>query len=286
MKTNNHICAAGLATAMLIAASTSAFSQAMALLPYTFVGKISNYTGVQYGTNSAVEIRVKNPDGALLAKTAIDSSNESPYNYRLAVPVASAAATGYATVGESLVFEIYDGVGTTHTSLVPSAQAVVGNPGDYLIVNVVLATDSNNNGIPDQYENYIAYLMAVQGISGAYDPEADYDGDGFNNRAEFLAGTQPLNAADRLTITAGELAYDQVGEGLFAIAFVTAAGRTYSVKGTSALATIAGAAREPFQTAPAAAPQTYLHTGSLQAEAITLYLIPHGATRFYQVVVE
>ena len=78
MKTNNHICAAGLATAMLIAASTSAFSQAMALLPYTFVGKISNYTGVQYGTNSAVEIRVKNPDGALLAKTAIDSSNESP----------------------------------------------------------------------------------------------------------------------------------------------------------------------------------------------------------------
>lgn len=285
MKTRNHIRAAGLAVALILAAART-FGQAGALLPYTFVGKLSNYSGVRYGTNSAVEIRVRNLDGALLAKSAIRTSSESPYNYRLAVPVASAPATGYAMVGESLVIEIYDGVGITHTSLVPAGQAVVGNPGDVGVIDIVLATDANDNGIPDQYENYIAYLMAIKDMAGPYDPDADYDADGFSNRAEFLAGTGPLNATDRLHIVTGTQASGPTGGGLFAITFVTAAGRSYSVKGTSTLTAMAEAAREPFKTAPAAAPQTYLHTSSLQAEAVTLYLIPQGATRFYQLVVE
>jgi len=119
-------------------------------------------------------------------------------------------------------------------------------------------------------------------------PDADSDGDGFSNRAEFLAGTGPLNAADRLHIAAtGTYNSGITGDGLFAITFVTAAGRTYSVKATADLAAIDSAGRAPFRAHPAsAATQTYLHTSSLQAEAVTLYLIPEGATRFYRVAVE
>ena len=274
--------------ALLFAAVTHAFGQAGALPPYTFVGKVINYSGMPYGTNSAVEIRVKNLGGELLAKTAIRVSNESPYNFRLAVPVASAAAAGYATSGESLAFEVYDGVGTTYTSLVPAEQAVVGDPGGIGVINFSLSVDANDNGVPDQYENYISYLMALQGLAGPYDPDADSDGDGFTNRAEFLAGTNPLNAADRLTVAAaGAYNSGMTGDGLFAITFVTAAGRTYSVKATADLAAIDSAGRDPFRADPdSAATQTYLHTSSLQAEAVTLYLIPQGATRFYRVVVE
>lgn len=276
------------ALALFLATLTHAFGQAGALPPYTFVGKVSNYSGIPYGTNSAVEIRVKNLDGGLLAKTAIRVSTESPYNYRLAVPVASAAATGYATSGANLIFEVYDGAGTTYTSLVPAEQAVIGDPGGIGVINFSLSVDANDNGIPDQYENYISYLMAAQGLTGPYDPDADTDGDGFSNRAEFLAGTDPLNAADRLMIAdAGAYNSGMTDDGLFAITFVTAAGRTYSVKATTDLAAMDGTGRAPFRVDPAsAATQTYLHTSSLQAEAVTLYLIPQGATHFYQVVVE
>lgn len=273
---------------LLLVAATPAFGQAGALLPYTFTGKVTNDSGMPYGTNSAVEIRVKNLDGRLLAKTAMRISDESPFNFRLAVPVASAAAAGYATSGESLAFEVYDGVGSTYTSLVPAEQARVGAPGGIGVVNFSLSVDANDNGIPDGYENYISYLMAVQGLAGSYDPDADPDGDGFSNRAEFLAGTGPLNAADRLHIAvAGAYNSGMTGDSLFAVTFVTAAGRTYSVRATAALAAMNSAGREPFRADPAsAATQTYLHTSSLQAEAVTLYLIPQGATRFYRIVLE
>lgn len=276
----------GMTAALLAIVPTQSFGQAGALLPYTFAGKISDYYGAHYETNSAVEIRVRNLDGGLLAKTSIKTSTESPFNYRLPVPVASAPATGYAVVGEGLVFEIFDGVSTTYTSLVPANQAVIGNPGGICVVDVVLSSDSNSNGIPDQYENYIAYLMSAQGIEGPYDPDADSDGDGFSNRAEFLAGTQPLNAADKFQIISSELAFGLVGEDLFAISFITAGGRTYSVKATADLKTIQDAPIETFKIAPASAEQTYLHTSSLQAEVVTLYLIPKGSMRFYQLVVE
>ena len=276
------------ALVLFIAAATHAFGQAGALPPYTFVGKISNYSGTPYGTNSTVEIRVKNLGGELLAKTAIRVSTESPYNYRLTVPVASAPAAGYATTGESLLFEVYDGVGMTYTSLVPAEQALVGEPGGITVVNFSLSVDANDNGVPDQYENYLSYLMALQGLAGPYDPDADSDGDGFSNRAEFLAGTNPLNAADRLTIAAGG-AYNSgiTGDGLFAITFVTAAGRTYSIRSTTNLTAMTGAPREPFKADPSAAgTQTYLHTSDQQADIVTVYLVPQGTTRFYQVVVE
>ncbi len=273
---------------LLLLLPLASFAQSGALPPYTFVGKITSYAGVQYSTNSAVEIRVKNLQGVLLAKSAIRLSDESPYNYRLTVPVASAPATGYATVGEGLIFEIFDGVSTTYTTLVPAAQAVVGDPGGISIVNVSLSLDSNGNGIPDQYENYITYLMSVHGIAGPYDHEADYDGDGMSNRAEFLAGTDPLNAADYLKIIAtAETPSGLTADGLFAITFVSAAGRSYSVRATDDLKKIDTAERDPFKTDPASsATQTYLHTANFQAEAITLYLIPQGSTRFYRLVVE
>ena len=138
---------------------------------------------------------------------------------------------------------------------------------------------------PISNENYISYLMALQGLAGTYDPDADSDGDGFSNRAEFLAGTNPLNAADRLVIAAaGADDSNMTGEGLFAITFVTAAGRTYSVRATADLAAMDGAGREPFRADPSAeTTQTYLHASSQEAGIVTVYLVPQVATRFYQI---
>jgi hypothetical protein len=55
--------------------------------------------------------------------------------------------------------------------------------------------DSNADGLPDAWERTYFGTVSVN-------PNADADGDGMSNREEYLAGTNPTNAADKLTITA------------------------------------------------------------------------------------
>jgi hypothetical protein len=58
-------------------------------------------------------------------------------------------------------------------------------------INVVSPADTNADGLPDGWE-------AAYGVS---DPNADSDGDGQTNGEEYLAGTNPTNAASVLKIT-------------------------------------------------------------------------------------
>jgi hypothetical protein len=56
-------------------------------------------------------------------------------------------------------------------------------------------TDSNGNGLPDAWERTYFGALGV-------DPNADADGDQVSNKQEYLAGTNPTNSADKLTVTA------------------------------------------------------------------------------------
>lgn len=62
------------------------------------------------------------------------------------------------------------------------------------LTNVVHDLDSDDNGIPDWWE--ARYSGAIHGLTA----EADPDGDGASNLQEWLAGTDPTNAASRLAI--------------------------------------------------------------------------------------
>jgi len=56
-------------------------------------------------------------------------------------------------------------------------------------------TDSNADGLPDAWERTYFGTLSVN-------PNADADGDGMSNKQEYLAGTNPTNALDKLKITA------------------------------------------------------------------------------------
>jgi hypothetical protein len=64
------------------------------------------------------------------------------------------------------------------------------------LLTIGSAADVNHNGLPDDWE--AAYGLSGQG------PSQDSDGDGGTNGEEFLAGTDPTNAEDCLSITAIE----------------------------------------------------------------------------------
>ena len=59
------------------------------------------------------------------------------------------------------------------------------------------AADTNANGLPDAYET--AYFGGTDPNRGG---DTDTDGDGMSDLAEFIAGTNPTNAAHALTVTA------------------------------------------------------------------------------------
>src|SRR6185295_1994441 len=83
--------------------------------------------------------------------------------------------------------------------------------------------DSNANGIPDNWES--DYFGSPTGA----DRDADSDGDGMSNRAEYLAGTNPTNAASYLKI--------EQGPGAATVSVAAVSNRTYTVQFTDGLGT-------------------------------------------------
>lgn len=83
--------------------------------------------------------------------------------------------------------------------------------------------DSDGDGLPDDWE--IAHFGNL-----LRDGSGDFDGDGFSDRGEFLAGTDPGNALDSLRIQG-----IQASSGNVTVRFNAVSGRSYRVESTDSL---------------------------------------------------
>lgn len=94
------------------------------------------------------------------------------------------------------------------------------------------ATDEDNNGLPDQWEE--AYDFANQAPADQQGAEDDADGDGVSNGDELKMGTNPLSAASK--VEAKELTVEKEGNtDKVTMSFQTVPGRSYVVQTTSEL---------------------------------------------------
>jgi subtilisin family serine protease len=79
-----------------------------------------------------------------------------------------------------------------NADIIPDLQGLVHNSRR---LNMQRIVDSDGNGLPDWWEfQYFGHLTGT-------DPTADPDHDGMNNLAEWIAGTNPTNAASVLRLT-------------------------------------------------------------------------------------
>lgn len=277
-----------------VAVPASAATGSAYLPPFTYTGRIVNYDHDNLAdVTSGAEIRARR-NGVLVARSTISVVSGTVCNYSLAVPMANTEVATAARTGDTLTFEI-DYNSQTGSSVVYAATnsfVAVGAPGRVARVDICAAADSNGDGVADQYAADMATLMSVYGIPGTYDPNADYDGDGFSNYAEYLAGTDPFSAADSLRI----LSIDMVPENdeVVKVTFLPGKRRAYSVRQSSnEVANAVGVTnsfhRRPFQLdrAKGATTNEFLQTGSEDAEVRTLYLLKDGAaSQFYRLHLE
>jgi hypothetical protein len=89
--------------------------------------------------------------------------------------------------------------------------------------NMVLA-DFDRDGIPDVVENSLGLAT-----NNAADAALDLDGDRMSNRAEYIAGTDPTNAASYLRIESGII------PGMASVQVAVISNRTYAVEYTDNL---------------------------------------------------
>ncbi len=123
------------------------------------------------------------------------------------------------------------GAGGTGSSLQRNAASDYGNdPNNWFIAAPTAGNgnnDTNGDGLPDAWQ--LLYWPSVNDPEAA--PGADPDGDDFNNRQEYLAGTIPTNAASFLKIDSVEVS----GPSRL-IRFTAVAGKTYTVLYKNSLA--------------------------------------------------
>jgi hypothetical protein len=98
-------------------------------------------------------------------------------------------------------------------------ESVFGDPATLELDGAIISSaDTDNDTLPDVWETF-HFTNTVQTAG------ADFDADGADNRAEFLAGTDPVDAASRLKI----VSFTRAGDGVTTVRFNFAASRGYAL---------------------------------------------------------
>ncbi len=260
----------------------------VALRPFITTGRITDARGA--GIQSA-EVRVRKGE-TLLARGNVGSFDaDTSANYALAVPMSNAAIPTAASSGDALTLEIDAGADTYSDTNVTITAA---KPGRTLKLNIRAASCTNPYGVSDAYLSDIRMYVDACGIDGFldadgnYQPNADFDGDGVSNYAEYLAGTDPFDAADAgLKILSWKAV--EGNPDVMEATFLPGPNRSYSAERADATATPALSFElRPHQLTPEqnAVKKNYLNTGNEDPEVRAIYLYKEGSSSLYRLRLE
>lgn len=170
--------------------------------PHTFFGDVRDEFGFLLPADGSKV--VVSQGGQIVAQEAIlGPGNGFNYRIELAMDLRLAGSADYISTavatGEILTIRVDVG-GVAHVPIEVSATGpAVGAPAQATRLDLTLGVDSDGDGLPDAWEiNELYYGGASPGPGGwdlaAIAPDGDYDGDGFSNRLEYIAGTYATDA--------------------------------------------------------------------------------------------
>ena len=246
---------------------------------YTLYGTVRDERGRILPAGTAWVI-VSNAAGEVV-RCPVAATPEAGVNYLVRVPMDS------GTVGVNyLPTAMMPTVGFTIRVLVGKIAYVpiqvsrlaptTGLPGSSTRLDLTLGVDSDNDGLPDAWEQLLidndrsGRLRTLADVK----PGDDFDGDGLTNFQEYLLGTYALDPLDGLALTVVEAV-----NGFAHLRFAVALGRTYTIKASSDLTTWAD---QSFALGTAAgAPVTTFAATTITVQDVWVPL-PPGGTAFYR----
>lgn len=223
-----------------LAAMTFGSTAAAANFPvgtHLIKGTVTDWKNKALDSSAGVTVQAVNTNGNIIATAKVFDPDPSKdgYNFLLQIPLSTIATDKTVAVGDTLNFVL---VHESELSIALSPQ-IVGNANavssvNFSYVNMKSYTDTATGetvNVPQEYIDSIAAWMEAYEIAGAYDPFADYDGDGANNYAEYRASTDPFDPKYKLAITS----YSASKDAPHAISFEYVGGVVYGVSTTLSL---------------------------------------------------
>jgi hypothetical protein len=251
----------------------------ISLPPFTFHGEIVKWNGAAFGTNDDAQVVAKLNGTNVVDRCNLVSGAYPATNYRLLIPLSETPQPGRAQAGDDISFEVYYD-GAVHAVMDAELLPKVGHPATYINVNMVVGTDSNTNGLPDEYEALLEpYYMLYNNLTNLT-ANHDFDGDGFSNLQEFLAGTVPVIGGDYPAING----WTSMPAGWFAFTFLSAPGRTYTIQGADPNDALDWSAEVFSRFADEEPSEMFL--SSQDDGVITLYLCPTNRAKLYTLQID
>ena len=174
-------------------------------------GSLKDWQNKVLTSASAVTVQAVATNGVVLASTKVTNPTTDGFNFLLQIPLSTMATASTAAVGDTLNGVILQGSGSSVTTNLTTSAISVGDADavstvSLAFVNMKTYTQQTDAGatsvrVPSEYVDTISTYLSDYKISGNYDPFADYDNDGVSNYDEYLAGTSPFDASDKLAIT-------------------------------------------------------------------------------------
>lgn len=198
------------------------------------VGSLKDWKNALLRSSDAVSVRLVNAGGRVISETTVCDPDANGSNFRLEVPLSTTATDRTAATGDRLNCVLVTDAGLsigTDPIAVGDANSVSNVA--LRLVDVTAITNASGTAVlrvPTEYLDNIAPWMEALGL-GKYDPWADYDGDGQSNYAEFMAGTNPFDAHDKLRVV--NFSVDDVTEHVISFEYV--GGHLYGVSASPSL---------------------------------------------------
>jgi len=246
-------------------------------------GQAVDEYGWPYLEDAAIELSV---NGAVVKRYDVAGSVRPGVNFVFRLPMDSGTGSRYdgaaARTGDTFSINLLTASGA-QPIMEPRTLPPISQPGSIVHLNVTAGTDLDQDGLPDEWEEWILF--------NAFDPDAtlwdvhgndDFDGDGVSNLNEYRSGTDPAWDVDYFRIE--YLQHDASGR--LALTLFSVPGKAYRLLASPTPAT--GGELNWQEHAYAKSPSGEFQTGSFEGSGyyMTIYIDGSSGMKLFRVAAQ